>query len=85
MKNLARLAFVCFTSLALIGCASQKDSAPSTTLLNARCVVSGEPVDASSPTVDYNGGKLAFCCDKCIAKWNAMDDAGKQGAFAAKK
>ena len=32
-----------------------------------------------------SGGKLAFCCDKCLAKWNAMDDAGKKAAFAAKK
>lgn len=85
MKNLARIVTVSLSLFLFVGCANQKDSAPAAGLLNSKCVVSGEDVDASSPTVDYNGGKLAFCCDKCVAKWNGMDDAGKKAAFAAKK
>ena len=36
-------------------------------------------------TVDYKGGKVGFCCNKCAEKWNAMDDAGKKAALAKAK
>lgn len=85
MKNLARIVLVSCGLLLMAGCANQKNSAPAGGLLNSKCVVSGEPVDASNPTADYMGGKVAFCCDKCLAKWNAMDDAAKKAAFDAKK
>jgi YHS domain-containing protein len=29
-----------------------------------KCPVSGKPVDATK-TVDFNGGKVAFCCENC--------------------
>ena len=75
---------MCLSLSLLGGCANHKNkSAP--TAMNVACVISGEAVEASSPTVDYMGGKLAFCCDKCITKWNAMDEAGKKKAFDARK
>ena len=82
MKNLIRMAVLSLSLTLLGGCANQSDKgAPKT--LNVNCVISGEAVEASSPTVDYNGGKLAFCCDKCMGKWNAMDEATKKKTFDA--
>lgn len=85
MKNLARLVVASLGLFLFAGCASQKTSAPATSLLKTTCVVSGEAVDASSPTADYMGGKVGFCCEKCLAKWNGMDDAGRKAAFDARK
>src|SRR4051812_31323609 len=30
-----------------------------------KCPVSGKAVNPSAATVDFNGGKVAFCCDNC--------------------
>jgi YHS domain-containing protein len=38
--------------------------------LNANCPVSGEPVDSTKTSV-YEGKTVAFCCDKCKAKFDA--------------
>jgi hypothetical protein len=81
MKNLLRVAVVALSLTLLSGCANQADKAAPKTL-NVNCVVSGEPVDAGV-TVDYMGGKLAFCCDKCKAKWVAMDEATKKKTYDA--
>ena len=82
MKNLLRVAVVALSLTLLGGCANQSDKAAAKTL-NVNCVISGEPVDAKTPTVDYMGGKLGFCCDKCIAKWNAMDEATRKKTYDA--
>jgi hypothetical protein len=80
MKNFARIALSLVTVSLLAGCAQQQANAPSG-LLRQQCIMSNEPLDADSPTVDYMGGKLGFCCDKCLGKWNKLDDAGKKDAF----
>lgn len=85
MKNLT-LACVLFATVSLLGgCAQQQDSttASSAGLLCNVCVVSGEALDDTSPTSSYGGGKVGFCCEKCQAKWDKLDDAGKQAAVAA--
>jgi hypothetical protein len=80
MKNLIAVAVVALSLTLLSGCANQSDKgAPKT--LNVNCVISGEKGDG--PTVDYMNGKLGFCCDKCVAKWNAMDEATKKKTFDA--
>src|SRR5262245_53953762 len=71
MKNLARVLVTSVSALLLAGCASHHKSAPPAGLMNTKCVVSGEPLDAKSPTVDYQGGKVGFCCKDCVPKWNA--------------
>lgn len=81
MKNLIRVAVVALSLTLFGGCANQSDKAAAKTL-NVNCVMTGEPVDASC-TVDYMGGKLAFCCDKCKTKWNAMDEATKKKTYEA--
>jgi len=82
MKNLARVVFTLITVSLLAGCASNKGPAPAG-LMRDKCVMSGEPLDAESPVVAYQGGKLGFCCDKCIAKWEKLDDAGKKAKLDA--
>jgi len=82
MKNLLRVAVVALSLTLLSGCANQPDKAAAPKTMNVNCVISGEPVDAGV-TVDYMGGKLAFCCDKCKAKWTAMDEATKKKTYDA--
>ena len=53
--------------------------------VNAKCPVSGEEVPANATTVSYQGKTVGFCCDHCVAKWNAMSDAEKQQKLAAAK
>ncbi|MCA8972935.1 MAG: YHS domain-containing protein, partial [Planctomycetes bacterium] len=38
--------------------------------VNDKCPVSGEPIDRSK-TVEHEGRVVAFCCDKCKAKFEA--------------
>jgi hypothetical protein len=82
MMTFARVA-VAFAALSLFGgCAQQKQDAKSDGMINSVCVVSGEALDADSPTVDYMGNKVGFCCDKCVAKWEKMDDSARKAAMA---
>jgi len=86
MKNLFRIAVSSCALLLAAGCASHKTTAaPAVGLLNSTCAISGETLDASSPTADFMGGKVGFCCNNCVKKWNAMDDAGKKAAVDAHK
>ncbi|MDO8349229.1 MAG: hypothetical protein Q7T30_03260 [Planctomycetota bacterium] len=78
MKNM--LVAVALLSVSfLAGCAN---SVPAKPMMNTACPVSGEPASADH-TVDYRGMKLGFCCDKCITKWNGMDEASQKTAFDA--
>ena len=43
-----------------------------------KCPLSGKPVDETK-TVEFNGGKVAFCCGKCPAAFGASPEK-----FAAK-
>lgn len=83
MKNLHFTSLAFLTALLLGGCAQHdaKKAAPGGLVANT-CVMSGEALDASSPTADFNGSKVGFCCDKCLAKWNKLDDAGKKAKLA---
>ncbi len=83
MKNLLRVAALVSVSL-LTGCASSKEAA-APAALNTKCLVSGEALDGSGPTADWNGGKVEFCCKDCLAKWNGMDAAAKKAAFDKNK
>lgn len=83
MKNLF-LTFVATVSLfAFAGCASSSKAAGPNGACCNMCPVSKEALKADSPVVEYNGTKVGFCCDKCMAKWNGMNDADKKAAFDA--
>jgi len=45
------------------------------------CVISGEDAEGG-PTATFGGQTVAFCCKRCKAKWDKMDDAGRQQAIA---
>lgn len=53
----------------------QADSKPGA---DVKCPVSGKAVDANA-TVDYNGGKVYFCCNNCPKAFSANTEK-----FAAK-
>ncbi|HEV3137880.1 MAG TPA: hypothetical protein VGZ26_08240 [Pirellulales bacterium] len=44
-----------------------------------KCPVSGKAVDATK-TVDFNGGKVAFCCENCPKAFTANTDKFKAKA-----
>ena len=83
MKNLLRSLSIAAALVLTTACAGTKPATANST--GMVCVMSGEALDASSPSSDYMGQKVGFCCDKCQAKWVAMDDAGKQAKLAAMK
>lgn len=84
MKKLFHVALPAVLAL-FAACSSTATAAPAPTLLKSSCLVSGEPLKADSPTADFGGGKVGFCCSKCLAKWNGMDEAGKKAKFDAAK
>ena len=45
------------------------------------CVISGEDAEGG-PTAAFQGQTVAFCCKRCKAKWDKMDDAGRKQAVA---
>ncbi|MBL9078107.1 MAG: hypothetical protein JNL08_11420 [Planctomycetes bacterium] len=80
MKSFVRAVAV-FAAVSLFGACSQQAQTANSGMLNSTCAISGEPLDASSPTSDFAGGKVGFCCEKCQKKWDALDDAGKKAAL----
>lgn len=58
--------------------------APAVMADNATCPVSGEKVGEMGPpvTIDYQGKKVAFCCDSCVAKFQ-KDPAKYQAKLSA--
>ena len=45
-------------------------------IINEKCPIMGKDVDAAF-TVEYEGKKVAFCCEDCIPDWNALSEAEK--------
>lgn len=71
----ASLVVVAFSS---IGCDKKTEPAPtaSSEYVNSICPMMGSTIDPAkvteSLTRDYDGGKVAFCCDMCPDKWDAL-------------
>jgi len=63
----------------LVGCTAQAHESPA--VVNANCPMMGNPVEEDGGTTDWNGQTIGFCCGKCVDKFNALDDAGKQAAL----
>ena len=81
MKNLLRTVAVAASLFVFAGCASNsndKQSMPAEV-----CIMSNEPVDADSPSAEFHGETVRFCCTSCERKWNALDDAQKQAKLDA--
>ncbi|MHB8905368.1 MAG: YHS domain-containing protein [Melioribacteraceae bacterium] len=47
-----------------------KNNQASLTTWNKVCPVSGEEVDQETPTVEYKGKVIGFCCSSCVSKFN---------------
>jgi len=64
-----------------VGCLRAEDAKP---YPPATCPVSGEKVGEMGPpvTIDYQGKKVAFCCDSCVAKFQ-KDPAKYQAKLSA--
>ena len=78
MKMLTKIIAATICSLVFASCAGV--SADSQSEMPAICIVSGE--DASGgPMADYMGQTVNFCCKRCKAKWEGMDDSAKKAAF----
>ena len=45
-------------------------------IVNTKCPIMDEDVDPEL-TVAYKDKKVAFCCEECLPKWNALSDAEK--------
>jgi len=49
--------------------------------LEAICVITGEDATGGS-TDEFMGQTVSFCCDRCVSKWNKMEDGAKKEAIA---
>lgn len=83
--KIAALTVLLSATLLLSACASHEKPAPAMGMMNTTCPFSGEALNAKSPTAEYQGKKIGFCCNKCLAKFNKMDDAGKAAEAAKAK
>ena len=52
--------------------------------VNTNCpMMPDETITDTEHVVEFNGQEVAFCCARCIRKWNALDDAGRTAKLAA--
>ena len=82
MKLLNRLFVPALAAALLAGCAGQKENGAQPAVQEV-CIVSGEPVDADSPSSEYMGQTVRFCCNKCKRRWDGMEDDAKKAKFDA--
>lgn len=50
--------------------------------VNKTCIMTGEGLDAESPSVLYLGKKVAFCCKGCARKWDLFSHAERSAKLA---
>jgi hypothetical protein len=50
--------------------------------VNKTCPMSGEAVNGSSSTINYQGKTVGFCCDGCAGKFQKLSDADKAAKLA---
>ena len=79
MKICTKLFVAAFAAVLFTGCAATDGAAA--TSAPTLCVISGEDAEGG-PTATFNGQTVAFCCKRCKAKWDKMDDAGREKAIA---
>jgi endogenous inhibitor of DNA gyrase (YacG/DUF329 family) len=79
MKSL-RIAFASLALLVVAGCSKEPASGGTPAALG-KCPTCGQAAVATVATVDYDGKKVGFCCQKCVDAWNGMDAAAKKAAY----
>ena len=79
MKIILRSAVVAAAFLLFAACQGTSHAASTgQAAMNTKCPMTGEDLEAASPTTYFHGKKVAFCCPKCIPGWNKLSDADKQ-------
>ena len=77
-----RSAVVTTAFLLFAACAGTSNTATTSSnasaAMNPRCPISGDALDGSSPTTQFQGKTVGFCCNNCIKKFDGMDAADKQ-------
>ena len=83
MKTIARTVLASAAMLLFAACHSTPASSSGMTAANAKCPMKGEALDANSPTCDYNGQKIGFCCSSCMKAFQGLSDNDKKTKVAA--
>lgn len=83
MKTIVRTALVSAAMLLFAACHSTPASSSGMTAANAKCPMKGEALEPGSPTCDYNGQKIGFCCSTCMKAFQGLSDADKKAKVAA--
>jgi hypothetical protein len=81
---LATVGLVC----TLTGCAGNKQDRLATDAgaANSLCPMKpGCALKAGSPTVQYKGQTVAFCCNGCVSEWAQISDAERDERLAKAK
>ena len=60
--------------LLVVGACSTEAKNEAPRVLNTKCPMMGEAVDPEGPMSDWHGNKVAYCCDGCQAKFEALSD-----------
>lgn len=69
MKTTIRIV-IASALIALASCRSTKSTGQA--MANAKCPISNEALGTKGCTTEFNGQTIGFCCEKCMAKFNAM-------------
>lgn len=68
------------SALLLASCAGGAD--PSTGGgVEAVCIISGEDA-TGGPTAEFMGQTVSFCCKRCKARWDKMDESARKASLA---
>ena len=73
-------AVIATSALLCMGCQNGNKTGlqPAPGMLNAGCPFTGNPVGDGSPTADWDGQQVGFCCAGCKVRWNDWSDEQKK-------
>ena len=61
---------------------ARESAALAAELVNKNCPIMGKEVDAETPTREFKGVTIGFCCPGCDRKWDKKTDAEKMTLLA---
>ena len=64
------------------GCSQPDSSTAVSGPVNAHCPIMGHEVADDGGSTTWNGQSIAFCCEDCLPKWNALSDDDKATKLA---
>lgn len=89
LRQLKNVFVVAAAGLTLAACNSMGAKTDGAMIVNESCPLMADHGIDPDVTVDYEGHKVAFCCSKCIGKWEEWSDDKKmayvKNSMAAKK